>query len=141
MRSFILTGILAVALPAGLSGQDGDLSQVAEQARAAWHQHQTKTLMAPAARGIQLQLPGADPSAPVSRAQGSALLSEYLAGSEEVATSVRAARVVSQGRGFVELARSYRVAGTDEVRQGHVLLGYSQDSDGWVLVELRVIPD
>ena len=138
MRSMIVA-CLGLALSSGsLSGQDGALTQAAENARVAWQRHDTKGLMAPAVRGVLLQLPGADPSAPVSQAQGAALLREYVVGAEEVATQVRAARVVAPGRGYVELVRRYRVAGTEEVRRESVLLAYRQEGERWILAELRV---
>ena len=37
---------------------------------------------------------------------------------------VRAAREVEPGRGYVELQRRYRVAGTQDVRTQSLLLGY-----------------
>ena len=91
--------------------------------------------------GVRIQLPGAEPSAPVSQAQASALVGQYLAGAEEVVTKVRAARVVSADRGYVELVREYRVAGTDETRRQSVLLGYRLADDGWILTELRITRD
>jgi len=87
---------------------------------------------------VLVQLPGADPSAPVEREQAAALLREFMAESQEVQTAVRAAREVSPGRGYVELVRDYRVRGTDTVRRQSVLLGYRKEGDRWVLTELRI---
>ena len=52
---------------------------------------------------------------------------------EEVETLVRAAREVETGRGYVELQRRYRVAGTQDVRQQSLLLGYKlgRRGGGW----------
>ena len=94
--------------------------------------------MAAAGDGVRIRLPGAEPSAPVSQAQGAALVSQYLVGADEVAITVRAARVVSAGRGYVELVREYRVSGTTETRRQSVLLGYRLAGDQWVLSELRI---
>ena len=52
---------------------------------------------------------------------------------------VRAAREVEPGRGYVELQRRYRVAGTQDVRTQSLLLGYRLARSGWRLVELRVV--
>ena len=82
MRSIVLIGFGMVSLAGNLAGQDEALSRVAEAARVDWYSHDSKGLMEPAVQGILLQLPGADPSAPVSQAQGAALLKEYLAGSD-----------------------------------------------------------
>jgi hypothetical protein len=56
-----------------------------------------------------------------------------------VETTVRAAREVEAGRGYVELERRYKVAGTQEVRTQSLLLGYRVARSGWVLVVLRVV--
>jgi hypothetical protein len=46
---------------------------------------------------------------------------------------------VGPGRGYVELQRKYRVAGTQNVRTQALLLGYRRGQRGWVLVEFRVV--
>ena len=72
-------------------------------------------------------------------AQAAALLADFLASAQEVETVVRAAREVEPGRGYVELQRRYRVAGTQDVRTQSLLLGYRLTRTGWSLVELRVV--
>jgi hypothetical protein len=52
---------------------------------------------------------------------------------------VRAAREVGARRGYVELQRKYRVAGTQNVRVQVLLLGYRRSQAGWTLVEFRVV--
>lgn len=138
MRALMMASLAMTVIAGPLLGQMEALTEAAEAARDAWQRHATREMMAPAVRGIRLQLPGADPSTAVSQAQGAALLSEYLSGSEEEETTVHAARVVAAGRGYVELLRYYRVAGTEEVRMETVLLGYQQEGDRWILAELRV---
>ena len=138
MRALITTCLLVVVAGIPVAAQDEALSEAADQARKSFQRHDTGALLAPAIRGIRLQLPGAEPSAPVSQAQGAALLKEYLSGAEEVGTTVRAARVVASGRGYVELVRNYRVAGTSETRRQSVLLGYRLEGERWVLSELRI---
>ena len=86
-----------------------------------------------------MQLPGADPSAALGPEQAAALLADFLASAQEVETTVRAAREVEPGRGYVELERRYRIAGTQEVRTQSLLLGYRVARTGWILVELRVV--
>jgi hypothetical protein len=46
---------------------------------------------------------------------------------------------VEPGRGYVELQRRYRIAGTQDVRTQSLLLGYRLARTGWSLVELRVV--
>jgi len=86
-----------------------------------------------------VQLPGSDPSVALGPEQAAALLSDFMVQGEEVETLVRAAREVETGRGYVELQRRYRVAGTQDVRQQSLLLGYKLGKEGWRLVELRVV--
>ena len=71
--------------------------------------------------------------------QAEALLADFVSPAQEVETVVRAAREVEPGRGYVELQRQYRVAGTQNVRVQILLLGYRLDETGWTLVEFRVV--
>jgi hypothetical protein len=134
----ILTAMALMAGAGSVAGQDTTLVPVAEAARVAWQGQDTKAILAPASNGVLVQLPGADPSSPVSQAQGAALLRQYLKGTAELETVVRAARVVGTGRGFVELTRRYQVDGTEEEREESVLLGYQSAPEGWRLTELRI---
>jgi hypothetical protein len=130
--------ILVLTLIAGaLEGQSRDLEREADRARRAWFGHDASGLVAKAPR-LVVRLPGADPSGALGQAQAAALLRDFLAPAQEVETAVRSAQEVEPGRGYVELQRRYRVAGTQEVRSQTLLLAYRRGSDGWVLVELRV---
>jgi hypothetical protein len=131
--------LLALVLPlAALEAQERGLTQAADQARRAWLTHDAAGLVARSPR-LVLQLPGADPSDALGPAQSAALISNFLAQAQEVEIVVRAAREVEPGRGYVELQRRYRVAGTQDVRVQSLLLGYRLDPSGWSLVELRVV--
>lgn len=138
MRALIMANMALTVLAGPVLGQAKALTEAGELARDAWYKQATEVMMEPAVKGIRVQLPGADPSGALSQAQGAALLAEYLGGAEEVETTVRAARVVAAGRGYVELRRRYRVAGTREIRTETVLLGYREEADRWVLAELRI---
>ncbi len=138
MWALMMASIALTVVAGPLLGQAEALTEAGEVARDAWHRQATEVMMEPATAGIRVQLPGADPSGMLSRAQGAALLAEYLSGAEEVETTKRAARVVAAGRGYVELRRRYRVAGTKEIRTETVLLGYREEADRWILVELRI---
>ncbi|MEP6571150.1 MAG: hypothetical protein ABJD11_00590 [Gemmatimonadota bacterium] len=127
--------LFSLAVP--LEAQFPSLPAAAEAARSALSSQNVEALVASSPR-ILLQLPGADPSAPVGQAQASALLRAYFRRSEEVALEVRAAREVGDGRGYVELRRRFRVSGTQEMRDQTVFLGYTKQSSGWVLVEVRI---
>jgi len=130
--------LLTLLLPLGLEAQEGGLTQAADHARKAWLAHDAAALVAESPR-LLLQLPGADPSAALGPAQSAALISNFLAQAQEVEIVVRAAREVEPGRGYVELQRRYRVAGTQDVRVQSLLLGYRLEPSGWSLVELRVV--
>jgi len=132
--------VLALLLPgsAARAQEHAGLAAAAAQARGAWFAHDAAGLVAGSPR-LLVQLPGADPSAALPPAQAAALLADFLASAQEVETVVRAARAVEPGRGYVELQRRYRVAGTQEVRTQRLLLGYRLSRTGWSLVELRVV--
>jgi hypothetical protein len=132
--------LLALVLPisAARGQEQSGLVAAAERARGAWFAHDAAGLVSDSPR-LLVQLPGADPSVALGPAQAAALLADFLATAQEVETTVRAAREVEPGRGYVELQRQYRIAGTQEVRTQSLLLGYRLSRTGWSLVELRVV--
>ena len=134
----ILIAVMLTAMPALGQAQGPDLRAAAEQARQAWFRHNPAALVADSPR-LLIQLPGAEPSVALGPDQARALLADFLAAGQEVETIVRAAREVGPGRGYVELQRKYRVAGTQNVRTQALLLGYRLGRRGWVLVEFRVV--
>ena len=137
MRAFLIA--LALVLSPGLVGaQQRQLGDAAERAREAWLEHDARALVADAPR-LLVQLPGADPSIALGPAQAAALLADYMVQGQEVETVVLAAKEVEPGRGYVELQRRYRIAGTQDVRTQSLLLGYRLLSTGWRLVELRIV--
>ena len=134
----ILMAMALAGVPAAGSAQGNDLAQAAERARLAWFAHNSAGLVAESPR-LMIQLPGAEPSVALGPDQAAALLSDFLASGQEVETTVRAARQVGPRRGYVELQRKYRVAGTQNIRVQVLLLGYRLDRRGWTLVEFRVV--
>jgi hypothetical protein len=134
----LLIAYALMGIPATGMAQATDLEAAAERARQAWFAHDAATLVANSPR-LLIQLPGADPSVALGPAQAAALLADFVAPAQEVETVVRAAREVEPGRGYVELQRQYRVAGTQNVRIQILLLGYRLDETGWSLVEFRVV--
>ena len=133
----VMSLILAMAGSFSAAAHGQSLDAAAQAARRAWEVHDMAALVAGGARTL-LQLPGADPSGAVGGDQAAALLREYVRGTEEVATVVRTARAVGPGKGFVELLRRYRVAGTQQVRTQTLLLGYVRGNGAWVLAEVRI---
>jgi hypothetical protein len=134
----ILMTVSLVASPLAALAQDSDLDQAAEQAREAFLAHDAAALVANSP-SLVVQLPGAEPSGALAQEQATALLGDFLASGEEVETTVRAAREVRPGRGYVELQRRYRVAGTQNVRVQMLLLSYRRSKGAWTLVEFRVV--
>jgi hypothetical protein len=113
------------------------LREVAEGTRTSWHRQDANGLVAGSPQ-LMIQLPGADPSAPVERQQASKLLRDFFERSEEVDTQLHDAQELDNGWGLVELRRRYRVRGTQDVRDQLLLLSYRQSGRTWILVELRV---
>src|SRR5205809_605912 len=111
--------LLLVAAP--LAGQSS-LGEAADQARRAWLTHDAAALVAHSP-SLVLQIPGAEPSSPLGRAQAAELLRRYFRPALERGTEIRAVREVEPGRGFVELERRYVVAGTPDGRRGTVVRG------------------
>jgi uncharacterized membrane protein len=136
VRGF-LTAVLVLLAVVRVEAQS-PLEAAAERARAAWADHDVAALVADSPR-LLVQLPGTDPSVALGPDQAAALLDDFLARANEVETTVKAAREVERGRGYVELDRKYRVEGTQEVRTQSLLLGYRESRSGWVLIELRVV--
>ena len=132
--------ITAAALAAGTSAAaQGTLPEAAERARQAWLAHDPQALVGQSP-SIVLQIPGADPSSPLGRAQAVELLRRYLRPVEERGLDVTVIREVETGKGFVELTRRYVVAGTDELRRETLFLVFRFLSGRWGLVELRSAP-
>jgi hypothetical protein len=134
----LLILLAVIVAPIAATGQQNALTEAAEEARAAWFAHDARGLVADAPR-LLVQLPGADPSIALGPAQAAALLKDFMVQGQEVETVVRAAKEVEPGRGYVELQRRYRIAGTEDVRVQSLLLGYRLLRTGWQLVELRVV--
>lgn len=128
----------AAALVGGARAQ-GSLAEAAERVRQAWLAHDVQAIVGQSP-SVVLQIPGADPSAPVSRAQAVELVRRHLRVGVERSLGVRAVREVEPGHGYAELERRYVVAGTSDERRETVFLGFRKPGDNWVLTELRSAP-
>lgn len=125
-------------VPATVTAQ-ATLSEAADRAKQSWLAHDPERLVGKSSN-LVLQIPGADPSSPLGRAQAIELLRRYLRPAEERGLDITTIREVEPGKGFVELTRRYVVAGTNEVRRETLFLGYRLQSNEWRLVELRNAP-
>jgi hypothetical protein len=115
------------------------LLAAADRAKQAWLAHDVQALVG-ASSSLVLQIPGADPSSPLGRAQAAELLRRYLRPAEERGIDVTAIREVEAGKGFVELTRRYVVVGTTELRRETLFLGFRLQGGRWALRELRTAP-
>ena len=135
---YLGAALLAMALPLPAAAQ-ATLPEAAERAKQAWLAHDPQALVGQSSN-LVLQIPGADPSSPLGRAQAVELLRRYLRPVEERGLDVTVIREVEPGKGFVELTRRYVVAGTTELRRETLFLGFRLLSGRWGLVELRSAP-
>ena len=135
MKVAALLGVLLVP-PVAAQGALGD---AARGAQAAWLAHNPQALVGQSA-SVVLQIPGADASAPLGRAQAIELLRRYLRTAAERTLAVRNVREVAPGNGFVELEREYTVLGTKDVRRETLFLRFRFAGTGWDLVEVRTAP-
>jgi hypothetical protein len=126
----------AVAAPLGAQTT---LAGAAQAAVAAWLGHSPEALMG-SSPTVVLEIPGANPSAPVGGAQAAELLRRYLRSASERAVAVRSLREVSPGSGFVELDRTYAVLGTNDVRRETIYLRFRRTGGTWWLTDLRTGP-
>lgn len=117
----------------------GSLSDAAERAKRAITAHDAQALVGQSSN-VVLQIPGADPSSPLGKAQAIELLRRYLRPAEERGLDVTAIRLVERGKGFIEITRRYVVSGTTEVRRETLYLGYRLLDGEWRLAELRSAP-
>ena len=117
----------------------GSLSDAAERAKRAITTHDAQALVGQSSN-VVLQIPGADPSSPLGRAQAIELLRRYLRPAEERGLDVTAIREVERGKGFIEITRRYVVSGTTELRHETLYLGYRLLDGEWRLAELRSAP-
>src|SRR5205807_836550 len=132
MREWRIAVALAVSPVVTGSGlAQGSLAEAAERVRQAWLAHNVQAVVGQSA-SVVLQIPGADPSAPVDRAQAIELLRRHL--------RAGAVREVEPGRGYAELDRRYVVAGTSDERRETIFLGFRKPGQEWMLAELRSAP-
>src|SRR2546430_17576944 len=122
--------VMGLSLAAAPLGAQGSLAQAAEAARVAWLAHDPQSLVGQSA-SVVLQIPGADPSSPLGRAQAVELLRRHLRTANERSLAVTSLREVGPGKGFVELDRRYGGPGTADERGGQGFFGVRPGGDRW----------
>jgi len=139
MRWRIAVALVLSPFVSGRGVAQGSLAEVAERVRQAWLVHDVQGVVGQSS-SVVLQIPGADPSAPVDRAQAIELLRRHLRAGAERVLRVSAVREVEPGRGYAELDRRYVVAGTSDERRETIFLGFRKRGREWMLSELRSAP-
>jgi hypothetical protein len=126
--------VMILALAGGPAQQEG-LKDVAQAARGSLERGDLNSLLAGADR-VQLYLPQAEPSGPVSAAQAVAALESVLVFGRGRVLVARYGEV-GEGQGYVELRREVRT-GRRGLSPQRVLLGFRLEGARWQLVEIRV---
>ena len=112
------------------------LADAARRAESAWQSHDAEALVGRSS-AVVLQLPGADPSAALGRAQAIELLRRHFQSATERRVAVGAITEREAGRGVIELDRVYVVRGTADERHETIFLGFQFLNGQWLLVEIR----
>ena len=136
MRWRIGVALVVSPLVTGRGLAQGSLAEAAERVRQAWLAHDVQAVVGQSS-SVVLQIPGADPSTPVDRAQAVELVRRHLRAGTERGLRVSAVREVEPGRGYAELDRRYVVVGTSDERRETIFLGFRRPGQEWMLVELR----
>ena len=130
-------GILLAKAPA--LGAQQTLAGAAARALAAWQSGDVRALVARSVT-VGLELPGADPSAPLGREQAAHLLRRYLERAHERTLTLVALSEIGPSRGYAELERRYVIRGTRDERCETVVFRFSKVGSNWVLSEIQIVP-
>jgi hypothetical protein len=101
--------------------------------------HDSQSLVGQGAT-LMVQIPGADPSVALERAQADEVLRRHQFAAVERSVRVRRVAEVAAGNGLVELEREYAVGSTQDVRREAIFLRYRLTGARWELTELRAAP-
>lgn len=127
------------APPSPLAPQTDSLIASARRAAAAWQRHDFAALVA-GSPGVMIRLGGAEPSAPVGRAQAAQTLESFAGGAVEISLEVLSVREVDGARAFTEVERTYAVRGTGARQVQTLYFGWRREGGGYRLVEVRLVP-
>lgn len=138
MQPVLVVAAMGFLLATGRLEAQDSLRDEARVVIRAWTSHDAMGVLA-GSDSVLLNLPGAQPAAPVAREQATALIRDYLAGTREESLVLQAVRSTGRDRGFAELSRRFRPGAGSASRTETVLLGFRRDGAGWRLDELRVV--
>jgi hypothetical protein len=142
VRRWIVGGIVVASLVSGAATSglaQGSLAEMAERVRQGWRAHDAEAIVGQSDT-LVLQIPGADPAAPLDRAHAVELVRGYWRAAVEQDVELRGLREVEPGTGYVELERRYAVAGTSDVRHETIFLRFRKVGSAWRLAGLRSVP-
>jgi hypothetical protein len=127
------------APPSPLVPQTDSLIASARRAAAAWQRHDFGALVA-GSPGVMIRLGGAEPSAPVGRAQAAQTLESFAGGAVEISLEVLSVREVDGARAFTEVERTYAARGAGARQVQTLYFGWRREGGGYRLVEVRLVP-
>jgi len=131
-----LTVLAILTAPVGAAAQSQSLAEVAREAREAVLRGDLAPLVS-GSRGLQVRLPGMEPSGALGPAQANATIRDLFRRGETSDVTIEEFREIGEGRAFVELRREFRVPGNRGRQVQRILLSYRLRGSGWQLVEIR----
>ena len=134
----MIIAYVLLMLASASARQASTLSPAAAAVQRAWLAHDAQAIVEHSPN-LVLQIPGADPSSPMGRAQAAELLRRYFTGRQERRLDISSIRELEADKGFVELERRYVVTGTDDERHETLFLGFRRQQGQWLLLELRSV--
>ncbi len=124
---------------AAQGSEDSALMAVARRATQLWLRHDF-TAFVGTGEAVMVNLPGAEPSAPLRPAQAVALLRDYTEGKREVDVTILVARRVDPDRAYVEAQRVFESEGTGVRHSETLYFGFRLSRGRYSLVEVRALP-
>lgn len=128
-----LVGLVLQAAPVS------DLGPLMELAAKAFQDRNFQYLLDPR-RSIRLELPDQPAAVSVRGRVAASALASMVRRSEDVALVPVGAAVVAPGHGYLELARHYRIRGTQEEHRQRILLSARLEDGRWQVTEVWVSP-
>jgi hypothetical protein len=130
--------VLAACLIAlGAAGQVvvPPIDAAAKLAQTAFLSHEFAPLFA-GSPGVLIHLPGEQLGRRATMPAAVASMEEFVRRDQELAVTIRGARVVENQFGYVELDREYRRAGVRERQRHHILVSLKLVDGAWRVVEI-----
>jgi len=138
MRRHHIAAVVALLLVVrGGPAHAQELRQAVDRTRQAWLSHDAEQMLA-GSDTVTLLLPGRGPAVAWIPGQAARVLSAHLAQAREREFSVTDVRQVGNDRAYAEARRRYVVAGTSDLLEDTVMLGFVRRAGGWRVSEVRI---